>query len=336
VYDRLSRWPNIRIRLFGRQEIAMATPSQAPSPEKQKLYEQLVDTLTAIFGLHAGYRLVHAKGLVCEGVFTASPEAASLSRARHLQGDPTRVLVRFSDFTGIPNIPDNDPNANPRGLALKFQFADGGETDIVAHSTNGFPVGTAEGFLEFLQALATSTQDTPHPTPFEKFVSSHAAAMSFVSPRPTPASFATESFYAVNAVGFVNADGDQRYGRYQIHPAGGEEHLTAAETAKMLPNFLFDELEERLVRGPFELRLIAQLANEDDNVADGSVTWPDDREKIELGTIRVSKVLADSAAAERRLIFDPLRLVDGVELSDDPLPAARSAVYSISYARRNS
>ncbi|HXA56842.1 MAG TPA: catalase family peroxidase [Candidatus Acidoferrum sp.] len=314
----------------------MATPSQAPSPEKQKLYEQIVDTLTAIFGLHAGYRPVHAKGLVCEGVFTASPGAASLSRAPHLQGDPTRVLVRFSDFTGIPNIPDNDPNANPRGLALKFQLADGGETDILAHSINGFPVSTAEGFLEFLQALAASTPDSPHPTPIEKFVSSHRAAMSFVSPRPTPASFATESFYAVNAVRFVNSQGDQRYGRYQIHPAAGEQHLTAEETAKMLPNFLFDELEDRLVRDPFRLKLIAQIASEDDNVTDGSVTWPDEREQIELGTIRVSKVLPDSAAAQQRLIFDPVRLVDGVELSDDPLPAARSAVYSISYARRNS
>ena len=155
----------------------MATASQAPSPENQKLYEALVDALNALFGAHPGFRAVHAKGVICEGVFTASAKAASLSRAPHFAGEPVPMLVRFSDNTGIPNIPDADPNTSPRGLALKFQIPGAAATDIISHTINGFPVGTAEEFLEFLQSIAASGPDVPHPSPVEKFLSTRPAAI---------------------------------------------------------------------------------------------------------------------------------------------------------------
>lgn len=313
----------------------MASPSAAASPEKQKLYEQLVDTLTAIFHTPQGYRPVHAKGIVCEGVFTPSPRAATLSRAAHFSA-PTPVYIRLSDFTGIPNIPDTDPNANPRGLGLKFQLPGGKQTDIVAHSVNGFPVGTAEEFLEFLQALAASSPDAPHPNAVEKFVSVRPAALAFVTATPLPpVSFANESFYSVNAVRFVNNDGAARYGRYQIRSVLGEKRVVKEDLAKLPADFLFAELKERFASGPVEWKLMAQLAEQCDPIDDGSKTWPDDRELVELGTIRAEEPLADSDAVQRRLIFDPVNVTDGIELSGDPLPPARSAVYSISYARRN-
>jgi len=313
----------------------MASPSQAAPPEKQKLYEALVDAINVIFGVHPGYRTVHAKGVVCEGVFTPSSAAAPLSRAPHFTAEPVPVLARFSDNTGIPDIPDTDPGTSPRGLALKFQLPGGAASDIVSHSTNGFPVGTAEEFLEFLQSIAASGPDVAHPSPVEKFLGTHPAALAFVQPRPAPKSFATLSFFSVNAVRFINADGVARYGRYQIRPVAGEAFLTPEETSAMPPNFLFDELSHRLAQGPIEFKLVVQLAKDGDKLNDASVTWPDDRKTLEVGTIRIHKVAADSDAVQRKLIFDPVRLADGIELSDDPLPAARSAVYSISYARRN-
>ncbi len=314
----------------------MATPSAAASPEKQKLYEQIVDILTAIFQTPHGYRPVHAKGIVCEGLFTPTAQAATLSRAAHFSL-PTPVYIRLSNFTGIPNIPDADPNANPRGLGLKFQLPGGSYTDIVGHSVNGFPVGTAEEFLEFLQALAASAPDARHPNAIEKFVSVRPAALAFVTATQLPpVSFANESFYAVNAVRFVNKESAARYGRYQVRPLLGEAHVSKEDLSKLPPDFLFAELKERLASGPAEWKLFAQLAQEDDPVDDGSKTWPDDRELVELGTIRADRPLADSDAAQRRLIFDPVNLTDGIELSSDPLPPARSAVYGISYARRNS
>jgi catalase len=111
--------------------------------------------------------------------------------------------------------------------------------------------------------------------------------------------------------------------------------VDAAEAARRPASFLFEELAERLFRGPTRFRLLVQLAAEGDPVADGSLPWPEERPQVELGTIAVSSQVADSAAAERRLLFDPARLVDGIELSEDPLPLARSAVYAIAYQRRN-
>ena len=314
----------------------MATPSSATSTQKQELYEQLVDVLNAIFGIHPGYRAVHAKGIVCEGTFTPTAAAASLSRAAHFQRDSVPVTVRFSDFAGVPTIPDGDPNASPRGLGIKFHLPGGVDSDIVAHSYNGFPAGTAEEFLGFLQALATSGPTAPKPTPIEAFLGTRPRALAFATaPKPVPPSFATESYYGVNAFGFINREGASRYARYQIHPAEKKAYLSEAEVAQRPINFLFDELHQRLSKGPATLKLVAQLAEAGDQIDDGSVSWPNDRPLVELGSITVTKQVEDSEAVQRKLIFDPVRLVDGIELSNDPLPTARSAIYSIAYKRRN-
>lgn len=307
-----------------------STPS---SVAETKLYEQLLDALNGLFGVHTGYRPVHAKGVVCEGTFTASEAARELSRAPHLQGARVPVTVRFSDFTGLPDIPDADPNANPRGMAVRFHLSGGGETDLVAQSYDGFPTATAEEFLAFLRALAASGPGAPSPSPVEEFAATHPAAKRFVeAAKAPPASFATESYYSVDAFRFVNQHGTGRYGRYRIHPVGEERHLDGQETASKSADFLFDELRERLQRGPIEFRVMVQLAAEGDPVDDASATWPADRPQAQLGVLTVER---RSDADERQLVFDPARLVDGIEPSGDPLIPARSRIYAISYRRRH-
>jgi catalase len=314
----------------------MATPTTGLSPNNEQLHEQLVDALYALFGVHPGFRPTHAKGVICEGTFTPSAKAASLSRAKHFLDEMTPLTVRFSNFTGIPNIPDTDPNASPRGMGIKFHVGGGPDSDIVAHSFNGFPVGTAEEFLEFLRALGNSGPDAAKPTPIEKFLSTRPRATAFaMTPKPAPASFASQSFFAVNAFRFIDAQGTSRHARYQIHPVDGDVHLSDAEMASKSANYLFDEIAERLAKRPAKLKLVAQLAQEGDNTADGSVTWPDDRPQVELGVITLTKRAEDGDAIQRRMVFDPANLIDGIELSNDPLPAARSAIYSIAYQRRN-
>jgi catalase len=314
----------------------MTTSSTATSTQKQELYEHIVDAFNAIFGLHPGYRAAHAKGIVCDGTFTPTVAAASLSRAPHFQRGPVPVTIRFSNSTGIPNIPDGDPIASPRGLGIKFHQPGGAHADIVAHSHNGFPVGTAEEFLGFLQALASSGPNVPKPTPIEAFLGSHPRALAFATaPKPAPVSFVTESYFGVHAFRFINREGVSQFARYQIHPEGSEVHLGDAEAAQRPMNFLFDELHERLSHGPAELRLVAQLAGAGDPIDDASISWPADRRQVELGSIKITKVVEDSEAAQRKLIFDPIALLDGIELSNDPLLPARSAIYSISYKRRN-
>ncbi|HZU17760.1 MAG TPA: catalase family peroxidase [Candidatus Dormibacteraeota bacterium] len=296
------------------------------------LHRQLLDALDALFGVHPGYRPVHAKGIVCEGTFTAADEARELSRAPHLQGAPIPVTVRFSDFTGLPDIPDADPNASPRGMAVKFHLPEGSETDLVAHSYDGFPARTEEEFLGLLRTLAAGASGAASPSPVETFAATHPAAKRFLeAPKAPPASFATESYFSADAFRFVNREGSGREGRYRIHPAGEERHLDPREAAARGPNYLFDELRSRLQRGPAQFRVMVQLAAPGDPTDDASAAWPTDRPQVRLGTLSVERL---SDADERRLLFDPARLVDGIEPSGDPLIPARSRIYAISYQRR--
>jgi catalase len=308
----------------------------ADEPEKAKdVPEQIVDTMNAIFGKHPGYRSAHAKGIVCEGEFTPAATAATLSRAPHLQGKPVRVTVRFSDSTGNPGVPDGAAISNPHGFAVRFHLPEGGSTDIVSNAYNGFAVSTAEDFLDLLRALAASGPDAPKPRPIEKFLATHPKAMKAVTaPKPTPVSFATEPYFGVNAFLFTNKDGKARYGRYQFRPEAGAQFLPDEDAAKKPANFLIDELTDRLTKGPVKFRLVVQVAAEGDPVNDATAVWPDDRPTVELGTLYVTHPVADNDAAQRALGYDPLRLVDGIEASDDPILEARSAIYAVSRRRR--
>ena len=156
-------------------------------------------------GVHPGFRPAHAKGILLTGTFTPSSEATSLTRAPHLYRNSTPVTVRFSDFAGIPTVADNDPQgAGPRGFAVRFHLAEHVHTDIIAHSVDNFPARTAEGLVEFLNAVIGTDPKGPHPNAIEQFLGGHRAALTFVQiPKPIPTSFAKESFFAVSASGLL-------------------------------------------------------------------------------------------------------------------------------------
>jgi catalase len=309
------------------------------SPKERALDDPLVtgilDTLTKLAGDHPGYRPVHAKGVICTGRFTPAPGAATLTRAPHATASSTPVIVRFSDAAGMPAGADNDPTAGPRGIAIRFSLGLHKHTDIIAHSFDGFPVRTGEDFLELFRAIAASGPGAPKPTPIEKFLGSHPKALKFVqAPKPLPTSFAREPFFAVTAFRFTNRDGVSHYGRFRIRPAAGPEHLSAADAAKRSPSFLMDELPERLARGPVTFHVVVQIANDGDEVADATVRWPDDRKEIEFGTITLTAAANANDPELKRMIFDPIPRVDGINPSDDPLIQVRGAIYLLSGRKR--
>ena len=295
----------------------------------------LVDTLNTLSGgPHAGFRANHAKGVLVTGKFTPAASAAGFSKAPHF-AKSVPVTVRFSNGTGVPTIPDSNPNASPHGIAIRFQLADGGSTDIVSISARSFPVATPEEFLGLLQSIAASGTSTEKPSPIEKFLGSHPAAAKWVStPRPAPVSFATLSFYGVNAFKFTNAKGESHYARYQIIPLAGEHALDAAAAEKAAPDYLMDELPKRIAKDPVKYRLLAQVAKEGDVVDDATVEWPADRERIELGVLTLTGAVADQIPAQKALLFNPLALPEGIEPSTDPVLMVRPAAYAVSYGQR--
>jgi len=286
-------------------------------------------------GVHHGFRPAHAKGVLLTGVFQPSPEAGSLTRAPHMQRDPVPVTVRFSDFAGIPAVPDNSQNASPRGCAIRFHLAEHVHTDIVAHSVDAFPVRNVEEFLEFLNALIATDPAGPHPNAIEQFLGAHPAALAFVQiPKPIPASFAKESFFAVSAFKFTNANGMSRYGRYRILPVAGNEYLSEATAAAQTADFLFDEIKARVAREAVQFRIVVQLAEDGDSVDDATFRWPETSQQLTLGEISLTQVAPHNDSEQQRLIFDPIPRVVGIEASGDPLFEPRANIYLMSGRRR--
>jgi len=297
--------------------------------------EQAVDALNGVFGVHPGARAVHAKGVVLNGEFRPAASAAAVSTAPHLQKTTTPVTVRFSDFAGIPDIPDTEGLARPHGLAIKFHLPDGRDTDIVAHSFNGFPVATTTELRDLFFALAKSGASAPKPTPLDLFLESHPIAKAFLTaPKPEPESFATLPYFGVNSFKFTNAAGVAVYGRYQILPAAGTIYLPPDQAEKVGPDYLAGEIRRRVAGGPVTFRLVLQFAKPGDRIDDPSVAWPDDRPTVELGTLAITSVAADSDAEERSLLFLPGALTEGIEPSD-PMIQDRTAAYHVSFQRRN-
>lgn len=298
-----------------------------PSDEKiVQLAKDLLAQMDTIFGLHPGFRPVHAKGIMLSGAFTPSAQAGTLTRAPHATRDSTAVTLRFSDGTGLPSIPDNSPDANPHGCAIRFHLADRIHTDIVSHSTDGFPTRTGPEFLDFLRAAATGDPSA--------FLATHPAALAFVqTPKPSPASFAREAYFGVTAFRFVNQRGVARYGRYRIVPDAGIDHLDDASAKSKDANYLFDEITHRIAAGPIGFNIQVQVANDGDVVDDATNHWPADRPIVPFGAVVLTAKAPDDEL-HRRIIFDPIPRVEGIEPSGDPLLELRAAIYLLAGRRR--
>src|ERR1700684_734415 len=298
---------------------AAATADNAPMPT------QIVDLANKVDGVHPGFRAFHAKGVVVEGSFKASPEAARLSRATLFTGRTIAVTARFSDGSGMPNVPDGSP-AMPRGIAIKYHLPGGVDTDMVTNSFKFFPVRTGEDFRDLLQAIVASPPEAAKPTKLEQFFASHPNAPKAIGSLPIPDSFADEEYHGIDAFIFVSKSGQKQAVRYLIAPEK-LVHITAEEAAKQPPNYLFDDLARRIAQKPVVFHLKAQLAEPGDQTKDASQPWPDERKVVDLGVLTLTQIVPNSAEAEKKLLFVPTNLTAGIELSDDPLPAVRSAAY---------
>ena len=295
------------------------------------LTTQIVDAFNKIYGSHPGFRANHAKGVVVEGHFKASPEAAKLSRAALFDGSTIPVTVRFSDGGGLPTVPDAD---NPHGMAIKYHLPSGADTDMVIVSLKFFPVGSGEEFRDLLVAISESGSDAPKPTKLDQFLATHPAVAKSSATVATPASFADENYFGIDAFVFVDKAGKKQAVRYQMVPET-LVHLSADEAKKKSPDFLMDELPKRVAAKPVVFHLKAQLAEPGDQTKDPSQPWPDTRKVVDLGTLTIDKNVPDSLEAQKKLLFMPTALTDGIELSDDTLPVVRAGAYAVSFSRRS-
>jgi len=305
--------------------------STLASADDAALVTEIVDTFYKIYGTHPGFRVNHAKGVVAEGSFVATPAASALSRAALFSGSKIPVTVRFSNDGGIPTVPDGAPG-NPKGVAIKFHMPDGTEVDMVILAVKFFPVATGEEFRDLLVAISESPADAPKPTKLDDFSASHPRFPASFGSAPTPNSFADQEYHGIDAFIFVDKDGHRQAVRYVMTPEKAVT-LTADEATRRPPNFLVDDLPQRIAKRPVVFHLKAQLAAPSDQTRDPSQPWPADRKVVDLGVLTLDTPV-DTLEAQKKLLFLPNRLTDGIELSDDRLPVIRSEVYVLAFARR--
>jgi catalase len=306
--------------------------SAAAIADDASLTSQIVDTLYKIYGSHPDFRVNHAKGVVAEGSFVATPAASALSRAVLFDGSRIPVTVRFSNDGGFPSVPDGAPS-NPKGMAIKFHLPDGPDVDMVILAVKFFPVASAEEFRDLLVAISESPADTPKPTKLDQFTASHPKFPASFGTAPTPGSFADQEYHGIDAFVFVDKAGHRQAVRYIMAPEKVVQ-LTADEAARKPPDFLVDDVPQRIAMRPVVFHLKAQLAAPGDQTSDPSEPWPDDRKVVDLGVLTLDKAVADSLEVQKNLLFLPTHLTDGIELSDDRLPVIRAEAYALSFARR--
>lgn len=304
------------------------------SAQQPSVAVQTIAVMNKLWGSHPGMRANHAKGVVTTGYFTPSKTGAALSIATIFTAKHTPVTVRFSDGSGLPTIADGSAGANPHGMSVKFMLPDGKTMDMVDNSLKFFPVATGAEFMQLLQAVSESGPTAPKPTPIATFFASHPAAPLAFASVQTPVSFANETYNGVDAFVFINKAGQRQPFRTRIVPFAGDKYLTPAAAAKQSPDYLVDGLATRLKKAPIRFHLMAQLASPADPIDDATKPWPASDKLVDLGTITITKIVADNAAAQAKLFYLPSNLMPGIEPSADPLILARDQAYAVSYGKR--
>ena len=296
---------------------------------QKALAEDLVETVARVLGSQPGCRVTHHDGIVLTGTFTATPRARELTRAAHMQGDPVRVTVRFSNGFPDPTLPDSAEN-NPRGMSVKFHLADGSATDLVCQSWPVFPAGTPEGFLGLIAAQGEGDAAVQEFLAQHPDIAEAGAKIAAESGQP-PLSWATMVFNSMNAYRLVNAEGAGQFVRFTLSPVKGEHSLPVEQRAAADPHYLMRGVLGEL---PIRYRVMAQLAHDDDQTTDSSKAWPADREWVDLGSIEITGPDTERERGGDVLVNDPMRVTDGIEPSDDPILRIRPLVYGLSVRRR--
>jgi catalase len=291
--------------------------------------EVAIDRLARVYAGPHGARTLHAKGRFYSGTFTASPEAAELCRAAHLQGAPVPVTVRWSNAGGHPRGSDKAPDV--RGMAVKLHTG-AGDTDLLGQTAPRFPVRDAEAFVQLAESGGK-------PWLLPLFVARHPSAapalLANLRARTLvpPHSFAEATYYPIHAYGWLAPDGALSWVRYVLRPLAAPHDRLPDEHAGR--DRLGDEMVARLERGPVRFDLRVTVAADGDDPHDPMSVWKGARE-LSAGIVEVTDVVDDPEAGGGPVVFDPVRVVEGITLSDDPILHYRPRAYSVSVERRMS
>ena len=296
--------------------------------------QRIVNTFEANAGVHPGFRRNHAKGVCVSGYFEGNGQASDISRADVFKAVRTPVVGRFAIPGGDPSAPD--ASVPVRSMALDFKLPDGQQWRTGMNNTPVFIVNTPQAF--YAQLVASKPDPAtgkPDPAKLKAFFAAHpetAPFQSWVKSHPPSSSFGNAAYYGINAFRAIDANGKTHFVRWSMVPETPYAPVTAEQ--KSQHDFLDNELRGRLASGPLRWHLILTVAKPGDPTTDATQAWPEDRPQIDAGTLVIERESAQSEGDCRDINYDPTILPDGLKPSADPLLAARSSAYAVSYNRR--
>ena len=283
-------------------------------------------------GAALGHRRNHAKGICFTGVFEANGAGSELSHAQVFAKGEYPVVGRFN--LGTPNPYAADATVRVRGLGIKISSPDGQEWRSAMINAPFFPVATPQAFYELLTSSGSKDPDA-----MKTFVAAHPEFAHFgewAKSAPWTSSYAEEPYNGLNSFIFVDGSGAEHAVRWSLVPEAKPVDIPADELAKRGPDFLEQEITQRVASGPQRWTLMVTVANPGDPTSDPSKAWPADRRAVEVGTLTVKQIEAERDGPCRDVNFDPTVLPAGIKTSDDPFPAARSSAYAKSFDLRTS
>jgi catalase len=278
-----------------------------------------------------GHRRNHAKGVCFTGFFVANGAGTALSKAAVFAPGRYPVVGRFNLGTADPTVVD--ATVRVRGIGIQIATPDGQEWRSAMIDAPFFPVSTPQAFYALLIASGKKSD----PSAMKDFAAAHPEIGNFgawANSAPFTESYAEERYNGLNSFVFTNAAGEDHVVRWSLSPAAQVVTVPPEDLSKRAPNFLEDEIAQRVATGPVHWAMKVTVADPGDPTADPSKPWPEGRRTVEVGTLSADKVIAEPGGPCRDINYDPTILPTGIRTSDDPFPAARSAVYAVSFDRR--
>jgi catalase len=298
--------------------------------------QKMVDALSRRGGDPVGHRRNHAKGICFTGHFEANGAAVRLSVAPMFVAGRYPVIGRFAIGVGDPAA--SDIEGQVRSMAIDVVAPDGQRWRSGMNNIPVFPVATPLAFYE-LTVASDIVPETgkPDPQAVPRFVAAHPEMKPFLQwaqSAPGTSSYADQSYNALNAFLFVDAAGGSHAVRWSMRSEQREEDVSRAALAALGSDFLEQDLKRRLGQGALRWHLIVTLGAPGDKTDDATQVWPAEREQVDAGTLVVERAVDEADGPCREINYDPLIVPEGVRPSDDPLLAARSSAYAVSFDRR--
>ena len=281
-------------------------------------------------GAALGHRRNHVRGICFTGAFEANGAGRDLSSAPMLAAGQYPVIGRFNVGTTDINAPE--ASVRVRGLGLQIAAPGGQVWRMALIDPPFFPVANPQAFFALLQAGGSKD-----PNAMKTFVANHPEFATFggwAKSAPWTGSYAEEPYNSLNSFTFTNRSGARSVVRWSLRPTATPIPVPPAELAKRAPDFLEQEITQRIKGGPLRWNMTVTVANPADQTADPSKAWPSDRRTVAVGTLVVDQIVPEADGPCRDIVFDPTILPTGMGVSDDPFPAARASAYRRSYDLR--